>query len=233
MILLRQKIYARKDYAGLDEKAQNELRSIRNAQAQKLRAQRNKIWDRVNVQQENINKAHEFIANPGATWATPEYERALNGLPGGVREQANQMISGKNKTVLEAELKRDWGQRYKKALESSADDMGFEREALLKDTERRAQQAQQQAAAGQNANQAAANQSKASASQQGAANQQAKKNSEGFVSKNWGRVKRLYTGKSKYGRAGQVGAIGATALAVGGIGYGLYKRNKKNNSKEV
>ena len=225
MILLRQKTYARRDYAGLDEKAQNELRSIRNAQAQKLRAQRNKIWDRVNVQQENINKAHEFLANPGATWATPEYERALNGLPGGVREQANQMISGKNKTVLEAELKRDWGQRYKKALESSADDMGFERESLLKDTERRAQQAQQQAAAGQNAHQAATNQSKASAAQQ------AKKSSGGFVSKNWGRVKRLYTGKSKYGRAGQVGAIGATALGVGALGYGAYRAINKNKNK--
>jgi hypothetical protein len=146
------------------------------------------------------------------------------------------MISGQNKTVLEADLKRDWGRRYENALQNSAEDMKFEREALLKDTERRAQQARQEAAvAGQNTHQVAANQPKVNTAQQGAVNQQAKKNSGSFISKNWGRVKRLYKGTSKYGKAGQVGAIGATALAVGGIGYGLYKRNKNknNNSKEV
>jgi ElaB/YqjD/DUF883 family membrane-anchored ribosome-binding protein len=59
-------------------------------------------------------------------------------------------------------------------------------------------------------------------------------NGKNFISKNWGRVKRLYGGTSKFGKTGQVAAIGTTALAAGALGYGAYKaiKNKKQQQQQ-
>ena len=55
-----------------------------------------------------------------------------------------------------------------------------------------------------------------------------------LISNNMQRVKRLYTGNSKYGKAGQAAAIGITALAAGALGYGAYKaiKNKKQQQQQ-
>lgn len=55
--------------------------------------------------------------------------------------------------------------------------------------------------------------------------------SNNLLSKNMQRIGRLYKGTSKYGRVGQVAAIGTTALGVGALGYGAYKAINKNKNK--
>lgn len=56
--------------------------------------------------------------------------------------------------------------------------------------------------------------------------------SNSWLNTQMGRVKRLYNGTSRYGRAGQVAAIGGTALAAAGATYGAYKhfKNKRDDN---
>lgn len=228
MILLRQKIYARRDYAGLDERAKAELLEYRNEEANRLINKRKQILAEAEKKREVYNNAIDFInKNPNEWTSGANYEK----LPLETQRQIDKIAI--NNTTAEHEALSGWKDEYRKELSKTKHQVEGDRESLLRETKRRAAQAAEldAHATPQTPPKTPTNPTSAKPGTQAGSKPQ------NFVSKNWGRVKRLYTGKSKYGRAGQAGAIGTTALAVGGIGYGLYKRNKKKNknknSKEV
>jgi hypothetical protein len=226
MILLRQKTYALRDYAGLDERAKAELLEYRNEEAKRLIDRRKQILAGAEKKQEVYNNAIDFInKNPNEWTGGANYEK----LPLETQKQINKIAT--NNTTAEHEALSGWKDEYNKELSKTNHQVNSDRESLLRETKRRATQAAEPSAPTTPPASPKTPTNPTSAKP----GTQAGSKPQNFISKNWGRVKRLYAGKSKYGTAGKYGAIGATALAVGGVGYGLYKRNKnkKNNPKKV
>ncbi len=235
MILLRQRNFARRDYAGLDEKAKASLLEDRRAIAEDLLNRRKKILNQAAQKEHDYNKALDFIK--GHEWASDGWHQEFKKLPEGVRRQVSEITI--NDTVAENKALNGWKERYNNVLGRAKDDANFDRQSALRDTERRAklmENTKQPQAPTQNPT--ASNPNHASTKPQtpnkpGTSSSPAAQQSSGFISKNMQRAGRLFKGTSKYGRAGQIAAIGTTALAAGGLGYGAYKavKNKNQNNK--
>ena len=175
MILLRQRQFARADYAGLSEEAAKKLRQERSQAAKDLLKRRQEINTRMDAE---IKRYNPVIATREGNTKTLEQ---LNKESMGRRNVAYQREL--NNTATKAKAYRNQAQQSTHAKE------------VWKNIGKTAQQEQQ-----------------------------------GFLSKNMQRAGRLFKGTSKYGKAGQIAAIGTTALSVGTLGYGTYKdiKNKKN-----
>lgn len=232
MILLRQRNFARRDYAGLDEKAKASLLEDRRALAEELLNKRKKILHQAAQKEHDYNKALDFIK--GHEWASDGWHKDLEKLPEGVRKQVSEISV--NNTAAENNALNGWKERYNKVLGQSKDDAKFDRQSALKDTERRAKLTENvRQPQTPKSNPTAPNPNPASTKPQTpnkpAASSPAGQKSSGFLSKNMQRAGRLFKGTSKYGKAGQIAAIGTTALAAGGLGYGVYRTAKNKNDK--
>lgn len=234
MILLRQRNFARRDYAGLDEKAKASLREDRRAIAEELLNRRKKILNQAAQKEHDYNKALDFInKNPNEWTGGANYEK----LPLETQRQINKIAT--NNTTAEHEALNGWKERYNKVLGQAKDDANFDRQNALRDTERRAKlmenikqpQAPTQNPTAPNSNPAPTKPQ--TPNKPGASSSPAAQKPSGFISKNMQRAGRLFKGTSRYGKAGQIAAIGTTALAAGGLGYGAYKavKNKNKNNK--
>lgn len=175
MILLRQRQFARADYAGLSEEAAKKLRQQRSQAAKDLLKRRQEI---------NTHMDAEIKRQNPVTLTREGNTKTL--------EQLNKESMGRRNAAYQQELNNTATKA--KSYRTQAQQSTHAKEAW-KEIGKKAQQEQQ-----------------------------------GFLSKNMQRAGRLFKGTSKYGKAGQIAAIGTTALGVGALGYGTYKavKNKKN-----
>ena len=145
MILLRQRIYARQDYVGLDEAATAQLKAERSDIAKSLLKKRQRAQAAFNQNVSDINKAKGLLSgyspntNPESFFKNIEATHGTN-----ISNKARELLTNDVKPMNDALSKRN--DAYKKALGIAREDAKFERRDALKDTVRRTKIAEGEAA---------------------------------------------------------------------------------------
>lgn len=217
-MIIKRKTFARRDYAGLDSEAAAKLKEIRSQEARSLLRQRKNIQEAAAGQRKTVQTASEFLkAHPydpakyKGTFYAGQFASDFGKLGKGEKKMVETVqnigTGGANKLISQ-----EIGNKYTTLQGASRNSMEAARKDLLMETKKRAQ-----------------------ASAPKISKPAYTKPSTGTAPGAFGRhIGSIFKGTSKYGRPGQIAAIGTAALLGTAIGSGIYegsKRRKENKAE--
>ena len=154
MIILRQSLFARADYEGLDEIAKSELKAERSQLAKELAAKRNKINQQYSKNLGDIEKAKNIYISQQAPWNDPkkidahkikQFQQDIEINHGSaVRDRVDKMLGrGLDANAQSQGALRNRNMEYSNALSNTRREAGWTKDDLLKDTAKRQRKAEE------------------------------------------------------------------------------------------